>query len=168
MNQGLLVPDSVTIGVILDKVLSLPREEGFILDGFPRTTDQAEALEENLEQLSRNIDRVLFMNVPHEELMRRLSNRYVCCDCQAPNTVADPSSDVPARCEKCGGELCPRDDDRPEAVTQRIQVYQNETLPLLEFYRERNLLSDVPGVGSVQSVNRRLLEALKQVEVSDR
>lgn len=160
INQGRLVPDGVTIGIILEEVLGLPGGKGFILDGFPRTTEQAKALESALETDSRPIDKVVFINVPEEELLRRLSGRYTCRDCQAPHTSAN--SEKPARCSHCGGELYQREDDRPEAVKQRIQVYQKETLPLLEFYRERGLLADVPGVGSVECVQQRVLEALWQ------
>jgi adenylate kinase len=160
MNQGRLVPDEVTIGIILDEVLGLPDEKGFILDGFPRTTDQAKALEEALETKSRPMDKVVLINVPEEELLKRLSGRYICRNCQAPHTSTD--GEEPARCSKCGSELYQREDDRPEAVKRRIQVYRDETLPVLEFYGERGLLVDVPGVGSVECVQQRILDALRQ------
>jgi adenylate kinase len=160
IKQGRLVPDDVTIGIILDEVLGLPVEKGFILDGFPRTTDQAKALEDALETQSRPIDKVLFINVPEEELLKRLSSRYICRNCQAPQTKVNGGE--AARCSKCGGELYQREDDRPEAVKQRIQVYRDETLPVLEFYRELGLLVDVPGVSSVECVQQRILDALRQ------
>ena len=160
INQGRLVPDDVTIGIILEEVLGLPDEKGFILDGFPRTTHQAKALEESLETQSRPIDKVLFINVPEEELLNRLGGRYTCRNCQAPHT--NVNGEAPPRCAHCGGELYQREDDRPEAVKQRIQVYRNETLPVLDFYRERGLLVDVPGVGSVDCVHQRVLNALRQ------
>jgi adenylate kinase len=160
INQGRLVPDEVTIGIILDEVLGLPDEKGFILDGFPRTTDQAKALEEALKTQSRPIDKVMFINVPEEELLKRLGGRYICRNCQAPhNNVNGVEA---ARCTNCGGELYQREDDRPEAVKQRIQVYRDETLPVMEFYRERGLLADVPGVGSVECIQQRILDALSQ------
>jgi adenylate kinase len=160
INQGRLVPDEVTIGIVLDEVLGLPDEKGFILDGFPRTTDQAKALEEALETKSRPIDKVVFINVPEDELLKRLSGRYVCRNCQIPHTNVNGGE--AARCTNCGGELYQREDDRPEAVKQRIQVYREETLPVLEFYRGRGLLADVPGVGSVECVQQRVLEALRR------
>ena len=161
INQGLLVPDEITIGIILDKVLGLEPERGFILDGFPRTREQALALEAALREQSRELDRVLFINVPEDELRRRLGNRFICRGCQAPFAL-DPNDATAVReCNRCGGELYQRPDDRPEAVRQRIEVYQRETSPVLEFYRERGLLTDIPGVGQVECISQRVLSALK-------
>lgn len=162
VNQGLLVPDEITIGIILDKVLGLASRSGFLLDGFPRTTDQAVALEKALAEPSRGLDRVVFINVDGPELLRRLGGRYTCRDCQAPNTPSEAGSDQ-ATCVNCGGQLYQRDDDRPEAVQRRLQVYRDETFPLLDFYRRRGLLTEVAGTGSVDEVNRRLLGALGQM-----
>jgi adenylate kinase len=158
INQGLLVPDEVTIDIILDKVLAFSPEEGFILDGFPRTTQQAQALEQALNRESRPLDKVVFINVPEEELLRRLGGRYICRNCQAPHTV--PSGQQPPPCSNCGGELYQREDDQPQAVSRRIEVYQRETMPVLDFYRQRGLLADVAGVGSVECINRRVLTVL--------
>lgn len=160
INQGRLVPDEVTISIILEEVLGLPGEKGFILDGFPRTTEQAKALEESLETRSRPIDKVVFINIPEEELIKRLGGRYICRNCQAPHTKVN--GEEPGRCTQCGGELYQREDDRPEAVKERIQVYRNETLPVLDFYRERGLLADVSGVGSVDCVHQKVLDALRR------
>jgi adenylate kinase len=159
VNQGLLVPDEITIGIILDKVLGLSSPEGFLLDGFPRTTHQAVALETSLAERSRGLDRVVFINVDESELLRRLGGRYTCRQCQAPNTLSGTRAGL-AHCVNCGGQLYQRDDDRPEAVQQRLQVYQRETFPLLEFYRNRGLLIEVAGIGSVDDVNQRVLRAL--------
>lgn len=170
MEQGALVPDEVTIDIILDKVLALGKEEGFILDGFPRNTHQTEALEEALEQQSRGLDAVVHIELPEQELLRRLGGRYSCRQCQAPHNMdLLPCSAVEQgatgngnlTCGQCGGELYQRADDSPEAVGRRIEVYRNETTPVLEFYRERELLVDVEGLGSIEAVNERLLEALK-------
>ncbi len=168
MNQGLLVPDEVTIDIILDLVLSLNSEDGFILDGFPRSRKQAKALEEALTRRSRDLDKVVHIDVPEQELVRRLSGRYSCRDCQAPYTL-QPSgyaqdgltSREAQRCAKCGGELYQREDDSPEAVKRRIEVYQNETMPLLDFYRGQDLVVEVAGSGSVESVNNELTRALQ-------
>lgn len=161
VNQGLLVPDEITIGIILDKVLGLSTQEGFLLDGFPRTTDQAAALEKALAERSRGLDQVVFINVAESELLRRLGGRYTCQECQAPNTSPETKGDE-AVCISCGGELYQRDDDRAEAVTRRLRVYQTETFPLLDYYRQRGLLIEVPGVGSVEEVNQCVLSALDQ------
>ena len=160
VNQGLLVPDEVTVDIILDKVLGLPPAEGFILDGFPRTTKQAEALDQSLERGSRQLDKVLFIDVPEDELIRRLRGRYICRDCQAPHAGELPNDRGDTRCFHCGGELYQRPDDSEEGIRTRLEVYQTETVPVLAFYRELGLLADIGGLGSVESVSQRMLEAL--------
>ena len=166
MNQGLLVPDEVTIDIILEKVLSLEAKEGFILDGFPRTPNQADALDEALKRRSRGLDRVIHIEVLEAELLRRLGGRYSCSECQSPHAVPDAEVGAVPRCQRCGGELYQREDDSPEAVKQRIRVYQEETMPVLDFYRTRSLLYTVQGDGSVESVNHRVLKALGRVPKS--
>ena len=158
MNRGVLVPDEVVIDIMLDKIMSIHSDQGFILDGFPRNTRQAEELEAALTARARNVDRVLHIDVPEDELARRLGGRYVCRDCQAPYTLAD-AADSPA-CERCNGELYQRDDDRPEAVQKRIAVYREETMPVLGFYRQRGLLSDISGQDTVDGVFQGIVEAL--------
>ena len=163
VNQGLLVPDEVTIDMILERVLSFQKEEGFILDGFPRNNNQADSLEQALEERSRNLDKVVFINVPDSELIRRLGQRYSCRQCQAPHTVEEGQIPADQRCRYCQGELYQRADDEPGPVRRRVQVYQEETLPLLKYYKERGLLADIPGTGTVEEVNKRVLAALGRV-----
>ena len=158
MARGELVPDEVVIDIMLDKVMSIHADDGFILDGFPRNTSQAEALETALNARARNVDRVLHIDVPEEELARRLGGRYVCRDCQAPFTLS-ANTEAPA-CERCNGELYQRDDDRPEAVQRRIDVYHQETTPVLDFYRTRGLLTDIPGQNTVDGVFTSIVKAL--------
>ena len=160
VNRGFLVPDEVTVDIMLDKVLSLSQAEGFILDGFPRTTEQAAALNQALKQSSRKLDKVLFIDVPEDELIRRLKGRYICRDCQAPHAGECPDAPGHARCSHCGGELYQRPDDSEEGVRTRLEVYRTETVPVLEFYREQGLLADINGLGSVESVSQRVLETL--------
>ena len=171
MNQGALVPDEVTIDIVLEKVLSLNVEEGFILDGFPRNTNQAQVLEDALERRSRSLDKVVHIDLPEEELLRRLGGRYSCRRCQAPQNIdLTPSQGVSPKasevddlnCQQCGGELYQRTDDRPDAVKRRIEVYHQETMPVLDFYRKKSLLVDVSGLGTIQAVNARVLAALEQ------
>ena len=161
MNQGLLVPDEVTIDIVLDKVLSLHSTEGFILDGFPRNVNQAEVLEGALKAKARGLDRVVYLEVSEDELIKRLGGRFSCRDCQAPHAV-EPGA-APGRCDRCDGELYQREDDRPEAVSQRISVYFSETMPVLDFYRGRCLLEAVDGVDTVEAVFERVLVALDRV-----
>ena len=158
MDKGNLVPDEVVIDIMLDKIMSIHADEGFILDGFPRNTRQAEELEQALTARARNIDRVLHIDVSEDELARRLGGRYVCRECQAPYTIADPSK--VQNCERDNGELYQRDDDRPEAVQKRIEVYRGETMPVLDFYRRRGLLSDIPGQNSVDQVFEDIVATL--------
>ena len=158
MDRGELVPDNVVIDIMLDKIMSIHSDDGFILDGFPRSTRQAEELETALTARARNIDRVLHIDVPEDELVRRLGGRYVCRDCQAPYTL---SGDAEAPdCERCNGELYQRDDDRPEAVQRRIDVYRQETIPVLDFYRTLGLLTDIPGQDTVDGVFASIVKTL--------
>jgi adenylate kinase len=137
MNRGELVPDEVVIDIMLDRIMSIHSDEGFILDGFPRNTRQAQELETALTVRARNVNRVLHIDVSEDELARRLGGRYVCRECQAPYTHQSDGS--PPACDRCNGELYQRDDDRPEAVQKRIDVYRDETMPVLDFYRKREL-----------------------------
>lgn len=164
MNRGDLVPDELTIDIALEKVMSLNADEGFILDGFPRNRLQAKALEDALEARARGLDKVVYIDVPEGELLRRLEGRFVCRQCQTPHSITIDETDGPSDreliCERCGGELYQRADDLPEAVQKRIEVYKSETVPVLDFYRERDILADVPGVDTVEKINKRVLEAL--------
>ena len=164
MNRGVLVPDELTIDIALEKVMSISSDEGFILDGFPRNRLQAKALEEALQTRARDVDKVVYIDVPEDELLRRLAGRFVCRQCQAPHSLArggtDGSPDRELICERCRGELYQRTDDRPEAVQTRIEVYKSETVPVLDFYRERDILANIPGVDTVEHINQRVLEAL--------
>ena len=160
MDRGELVPDDVVIDIMLDKVMSIRADDGFILDGFPRNTRQAEHLEKALLARARGVDLVLHIDVPQEELERRLGGRYVCRECQAPYTHV--GQDAPPACARCSGELYQRDDDRPEAVQRRIAVYLEETSPVLDFYEGRGLLVDVPGENTVDTVFQNIVAALDQ------
>ena len=164
MNRGVLVPDELTIDIALEKVMSLSADEGFILDGFPRNRLQAQALEEALQARARGLDKVVYIDVPEDELLRRLEGRFVCRECQAPHSITvDETEGTTNReliCARCGGELYQRTDDRPEAVQKRIEVYKSETVPVLDFYRERNILADVPGVDTIEHISQRVMKAL--------
>ena len=160
MNKGELVPDEVTIGIILDKVMCVPDDEGFILDGFPRNTNQAQELETTLAAGSRNLDKVVHIDVSEPELLRRLGGRFVCRACQTPQPIGEAEDWAAKKCGECGGELYQRDDDRPEAVKKRIEVYKRETMPVLGFYRERGVLVNIPGDDTVDEVNKQVLAAL--------
>lgn len=158
MDRGDLVPDEVTIDIVLDKVMSIPDEEGFILDGFPRNPNQAEQLEKKLAAESRKLDKVVHIDVSEPELLRRLGGRYICRDCQAPHSIAE--GEEGKKCDRCGGALYQRVDDAPAAVKKRLDVYKEETTPVLCFYRERGVLVHISGDNTVDEVNNQVMEAL--------
>ena len=161
MNQGLLVPDDLVIEMVLDKVMELGRDSGFILDGFPRTREQAVALEKALDEKAIPLDIALLVDVPQDELVRRLGGRFLCRSCQAPFNLEPEQFDSPPPCSRCGGELYQREDDRAEAVQVRIGVYQEQTAPVLDFYRVNGLLKEISGVGAIEEINARALESLQ-------
>jgi adenylate kinase len=161
MDAGELVPDEVVLGLVRE-ILGLPAADGgFILDGFPRTVAQAEGLEVILDERGVELDAVVYLDVPEEELVRRLSGRRVCAACGAVyNVYTDPPS-VAAECDRCGGRLEIREDDREETVRNRLRVYRESTEPVLEWYRESpTSLRELTAVGSVAEVHDRLLGAL--------
>ena len=160
MKKGELVPDDVTIDIILDEVMGVPEGDGFILDGFPRNTNQAQELEKVLAAESRDLDKVVHIDVSEPELLRRLGGRFICHACQMPNAIGEGEDGGTKRCSRCGGDLYQRDDDRPEAVKKRIEVYNEETMPVLGFYRERGVLVNIVGENTVDEVNKRVLAAL--------
>ncbi len=162
MNRGVLVPDDVTIGMVMDRINQMADTDGFLLDGFPRNVNQAEALDQALTESGRHIDRVVHISVGDEELVRRLSNRYICRSCQKPFARNSATGAAPERCDDCpdGGDIYQRDDDTAEAVANRISVYHQETAPVLGFYLARGVLADIPGEGAVEAVNESVLLAL--------
>ena len=161
MDRGALVPDDVTIEMVMDWIDDPDRRRGFVLDGFPRNLAQAQALDDRLGQ-SEPIDTVLYMEVSTEELTRRITGRLLCRGCQTPyhERFSPPASE--GECDQCGDELYRRADDMPEAVATRIEVYQEQTEPLVAYYRERGNLVDIDGEGSMDEVTDALIEALKQ------
>ena len=160
MEKGLLVPDEITIRMILERVATPDCARGFILDGFPRTLEQAKALDMALGERGEAIDRVFYIKVATEELVRRLSGRFICRSCQTPyHTVSSPP-EVAGRCDQCGGELYQRADDSPETVKKRIEVYFAETAPLIDYYKEAGKLVEINGQGEIGEIGERLVAAL--------
>lgn len=157
MDRGDLVPDAVILGIVRDALQQDGARKGSVLDGVVRTVPQAEGLEEALGSLRRKVDAVLFFDVPDEELVRRLSGRTVCEKCQTPYTGREPST----ACPSCGGKLVRRKDDEPEAVRNRLAVYQKQTAPVLDWYRKHGTqVKTIDAVGTPDDVTRRALEAL--------
>lgn len=159
MDKGELVPDSVVIAIAEQK-LSSTGNNGFILDGFPRTVAQAEALDEALRGLGKPLEHVVNLIVDEDELVKRLSGRRVCPSCGEPYHV---DTKAPARdniCDKCGAGLIHRDDDKPEAILNRLRVYKAQTEPVLGYYESRGLLRHVEAAGSIEDIANRILEAV--------
>jgi adenylate kinase len=163
MEKGQLVPDEITIQMVLERLSAPDCENGAILDGFPRNTQQAEALDKALARQSKAIDSVVYVKVSEGELLKRLSGRWICRNCQAPYHAVDSPPKVEGKCDRCGGELYQRPDDNVETVKKRLGVYFAETAPLIDYYQKDGKLLEVNGVGSVNEVNQRIIAALKEV-----
>ena len=160
MDAGKLVSDEVMIGIIREVLQSERCKNGFILDGFPRTLPQAEALTGLLNELRVTLDNVINLEVEDEEVVRRLGNRLTCRNCgKIYNINVDHLTD-PHRCLNCGGELSQRTDDAPETVRRRLEVYKHSTSPVKEYYRSMRLLKNVDGAGTIDQVNREILTLL--------
>ncbi|HWP97413.1 MAG TPA: adenylate kinase [Syntrophomonadaceae bacterium] len=145
MDQGKLVPDEVTIGIVAERLAQADCQPGFLLDGFPRTIVQADALQEVLVGLEKGIDAVINIYVPNEILISRITNRVSCRECKVVYNLQSNPPAQPGVCDKCGGELFQRSDDQGDTVLNRLQVYSEQTDPLLDYYRSRGLLHNIDG-----------------------
>jgi len=146
MDKGELVPDSVVIGLVKERLQEEDTEKGFILDGFPRTSTQAVALASELSELGRDIDAAIAVNVDADIIVKRLTTRRLCRDCGFIGSESDST------CPQCGGEMYQRDDDKPETVRNRLSVYEQSTAPLIDYYRGSDLLIEVDGDRPVDDV----------------
>jgi len=162
MEQGKLVPNDITIRMILERLQAADARDGFIMDGFPRNLEQAQALDEALSQKGLALDKVVCLQVSTEELVRRLGGRWVCRRCQAPYHMVNNPPRVAGKCDRCGGELYQRPDDTEETIRKRLDVYLAETAPLLNYYRGQGKLVEVNGTPGVEAVSRELLSILKR------
>lgn len=160
MEAGELVPDQLIIDLIADRIGQSDADGGFLLDGFPRTIQQAVALDELLQHISRQLDAVVLIDVEDEQLITRISGRYLCRQCGRDTNIAGLDS-PPESCPQCGGELYQREDDKVETVKNRLQVYRTQTAPLIEYYKGKGLLRTVDGLGSIDEITGRLVEALE-------
>ena len=160
MEKGMLVPDEITAQMVLDRISAPDCEAGIILDGFPRNLEQAEALDKALAGQERAIDKVVYIKVPEEELLKRLSGRWICRNCQAPYHAVDSPPKVAGKCDRCGGELYQRADDNAETIKNRLKVYSAQTAPLIDYYARAGKLLEVNGEGSVAEVSQRVVAAL--------
>ena len=165
MGKGMLVPDEITIQMVSERIAAPDCERGVIFDGFPRTLEQAKALDEALGQQGKAIDGVVYIKVSEAELLERLSGRWICRQCQTPYHMVNSPPRTPGRCDRCGGELYQRTDDTPETVKERLRVYFAETAPLIDHYARAGKLLEVGGEGSVDEVRERILTSLEKEPV---
>ena len=162
MDSGGLVPDDVVIGLVGERLAQPDAKAGVVLDGFPRTVTQAEALDALFARTGLTLDRVVFFDVSRDELLRRLTGRRVCRACGRTFHLVSAPPKVAGKCDACGGELYQRVDDSEATVATRLDVYQKQTAPLLDYYRRRKLLAEVRGEGSVDQVAGAIRKATGQ------
>jgi adenylate kinase len=160
MRQGKLVPDETVLDMVRERLDCLRCEGGFLLDGFPRTVAQAEALTNLLAQEQLGLDAVLSYELPIEKIVSRLSGRRTCADCKAVYHVETRPPKKSGVCDQCGGNLIQREDDRPESVRVRMEAYERSTAPLADYYRQRDLLVSISAEGTPEEIFQRTLRAL--------
>ena len=160
MEQGQLVPDEVTVGIVRERLAEADCKDGFLLDGFPRTVQQADALDGILKDLGMVLDRVINIEVDKAFLVDRLTGRRVCRTCGATFHVVNKAPKVEGVCDKCGGELYQRNDDKIETVSNRLDVYAAQTAPLIEYYQSKGVMSSIDGSKSMEDVLADIRSAL--------
>uniref|UniRef100_A0A7C4WJY4 Adenylate kinase n=1 Tax=Geoglobus ahangari TaxID=113653 RepID=A0A7C4WJY4_9EURY len=164
MDRGELVPDEIVIGIVKERLAQPDCEKGFILDGFPRTLKQAEALDEILEEMNKKIDAVINIIVPDEEIIKRIVYRRTCKNCGAVyNLIYSPPKED-NKCDKCGGELYQRDDDKEETVRERLRVYKEQTEPLIDYYKKKGTLYEVDGTKPIDEVWKQIESILENIK----
>lgn len=152
MDKGELVPDSVVLGMVEERLQQDDCKEGYILDGFPRNTAQAEALDEMLDKLGMPLDAALSVDVPTEDLMKRLTGRRTCKECGQMYNVHFSAPAAEGACDKCSGELYQRDDDQEQTISKRLEVYEEQTAPLIDYYSGKGILKSVSGTGDIDEI----------------
>ena len=160
MDQGLLVPDELVVDLVVDRVQQDDCSNGYVLDGFPRTIPQAESLDAALEKLGDKIDYAINVEVPDENIVRRMSGRRACLACGATYHLVHIPPKKEGICDNCGKELVLRDDDKPETVTKRLNVYHEQTQPLIDYYTTKNVLAEVDGTKDMEEVFQDIVKVL--------
>jgi len=160
MDKGELVPDSVVIGLVKERITRDDCRNGYILDGFPRNTSQAEALDKVLAGMNAPLDVALSVDVVKDDLMKRLTGRRICKSCQQMYNVHFSPPNKEGVCDKCGGELYQRDDDREETIRTRLDVYEKSTAPLIDYYGKKGILKSVHGVGNIDDIFNKVCTVL--------
>jgi adenylate kinase len=162
MNRGELVPDDITVAMVRQRMQEPDIQNGVLLDGFPRTLAQAEALEKMLADMGHQVDAVIYLEVPDDEIITRLSGRLICRECQTPfHKVYNPFKTCPF--DKCNGEyLYQRDDDKPETVKARLETFHKQTSPLVDYYENQDRLIRISGLGTIDQVGEAIIRSLQQ------
>ena len=161
IDNGQLVPDDVTIKIVKQRLEQNDCGKGFILDGFPRTVTQADALEASLCKMHQSINKVLDVDVSDEKIIKRMMGRRVCSKCGATYHVAHKPSVIPGKCDVCNGDLVQRQDDTEETIKKRLNVYHQQTEPLIQYYKSKGLLVEVKGEDKVQHTTEKVMKALE-------
>jgi adenylate kinase len=160
MDQGLLVPDELTCDLVMDRIGQDDCKNGFVLDGFPRTIPQAEALDAALTKINQKMDYAIDVDVPDENIVNRMSGRRACLNCGATYHIVSIPTKVEGVCDRCGSPVVLRDDDQPETVKKRLDVYHEQTQPLIDYYKEQNILRTVDGTQPMEDVFGAIVEIL--------
>ncbi len=160
MDQGLLVPDELVVDLVVDRVNQDDCENGYVLDGFPRTIPQAEALDKALAEMGQKMDYAIDVEVPDENIINRMSGRRACVGCGATYHMVYAAPAKEGICDKCGGELILRDDDKPETVEKRLRVYHEQTQPLIDYYTQAGILKEVDGTVDIDVVFDAIVKIL--------
>ncbi|MCJ7575710.1 MAG: adenylate kinase [Dehalococcoidia bacterium] len=161
MDKGELVPDEITTKMILERIDQPDCASGCLFDGFPRTLQQAKVLDRALKEQGKSIDRAIYIEVPNKELVKRLGERWLCRACQTPYHITNSPPRTPGKCDRCGGELYQRPDDREETVKERLNVFFAQTVPILDYYKKQGKLIRVNGNLGMQGVAREIVSALR-------
>ena len=168
MEKGQLVPDEITIRMVLERIAAPDCVNGVVFDGFPRNLKQAEALDEALVEQGKAVDKVVYIKVSETELLERLSGRWICRRCQTPYHALNSPPKTPGKCDRCGGELYQRADDTVETVKERLRVYFAQTAPLIDYYTRAGKLLEVDGEGGVDEVGERILASIGERLIGQR
>ena len=160
MDQGLLVPDELTCDLVMDRIQQDDCKNGFVLDGFPRTIPQAEALDAALTKIGEKMDYAIDVDVPDENIVSRMSGRRACLDCGATYHIVSLPPKTEGKCDHCGSDLVLRDDDKPETVQKRLTVYDEQTQPLIDYYKNQGILKSVDGTQPMEAVFTAITDIL--------
>lgn len=160
MDKGQLVPDELTLDLIMDRFKEDDCKNGYVLDGFPRTIPQAEVLDAALKANGEKVDFAIDVDVPDENIVKRMGGRRACVNCGATYHIVYSPTKVEGKCDKCGEELIVRDDDKPETVLSRLEVYHNQTQPLIDYYNEQGILKTVDGTVDMKDVFKAIVDIL--------